>query len=97
MAKQQEKGDKGQGTGNKAQETPELKKTQETTPEQEKAQETTPELETEAKAKKIRERHNVKEVFRVGKYWFTLKEYAEAESKKTGQPIEIFTNNIKSS
>lgn len=44
----------------------------------------------EVVAKRLRAQHNVKEVFKVGAYWFTRSDYAEAHAVKTKAPVKPF-------
>ena len=44
----------------------------------------------EAEAKRIMLQRGVNEVYKVGKYWFTNKQYAENHSKTSQQKIKTF-------
>ncbi len=42
------------------------------------------------KAAELMDLHEVDEVYKVGKYWFTKKEYAEEAKKTTEEPLQTF-------
>jgi hypothetical protein len=43
--------------------------------------------EEEEKAEQLMEANGINEVYKVGKYWFTRKDYAESSAKKSGEEV----------
>lgn len=48
------------------------------------------EMEDQEKASELMEEHGVKEVYKVGEYWFLRKDYAERHANATGSKMKTY-------
>lgn len=67
-----------------------IEENQEQTPTPTPTEGTGLEMEDQEKASELMEEHGVKEVYKVGEYWFVRKDYAERHAEATGSKMKTY-------